>query len=56
MPTYYNRDDAIRGERISCQFRKIGKIKVIQGSGQHKQQRTKLEHAYCVIVKPITKT
>jgi len=56
MPTYYNQDDAIRGKRITCEFRKMGKKRVIRGSGQHQQQRMKLEDAYCVIVTPIMRT
>lgn len=49
MTTYYNVGDAIQGERIACQFRKMRKIQVVTGTSRHRASRTTLEDAYCVI-------
>jgi hypothetical protein len=45
--------DAIEGERIACQFRKINKVDLIRGTGAHRAGRASLENAYCVITKPL---
>ncbi|MFQ6126048.1 MAG: hypothetical protein ACE5R6_15790 [Candidatus Heimdallarchaeota archaeon] len=55
MPIYYEPDDAIKGKRIACQFRKSGKTRVISGSSRHRAQKVTLYDAYCVIVTPIKK-
>jgi hypothetical protein len=45
--------DAIEGERIACQFRRINKVEVNRGSGAHRSQRTSLDDAYCTVTKPL---
>ena len=46
--------DAIEGDRIACQFRKINKPRLIRGTGTHRAGSTSLEDAYCVITRPLT--
>jgi hypothetical protein len=53
MPTYYNLEDAIEGERIACQFRSISKPRLISGTRTHRAQKAALGDAYCVITKPL---
>jgi len=38
--------DAIEGERIACQFRKIINPNLIRGTGAHRAGRASLENAY----------
>ena len=45
--------DAIEGERIACQFRKMNKVNLIRGTGAHRAGGTSLENAYCVITRPL---
>jgi hypothetical protein len=45
--------DAIEGERIACQFRKINGPTLIRGTGAHRAGRASLENAYCAITKPL---
>ncbi len=52
MPTYYNKGDAIEGERIICQFRKSGREEIVRGTGAHRSKKLTLYNAYCVIAKP----
>lgn len=52
MPVYHGQGDAIEGKRISCQFRKSKKEKIIRGTGAHRARALVLYEAYCVIVKP----
>jgi len=54
MSTYYNKGDAIEGERIIAETQKIGKKEIIQKSKQHRGTRLKLEKwAFCVIDRPV---
>jgi hypothetical protein len=47
--------EAIRGEKVTAQFRKIHKIIVCSGSSTHQIQQTKLEGTvYCVIDRPLS--
>ena len=52
MPTYYNYGDAIRGERIICQLRRINKPRTISGTYAHRALELTLADAYCVIRTP----
>jgi len=45
--------DAIEGERIVCQFRKMGAVIVGPGTSAHRASETKLYNAYCSITKPL---
>lgn len=54
MPVYCNKGDAIKGEKIAAQGRKIGRIRIVPGSGAHRARATELEgDAYCVIERPM---
>ncbi|MFQ6061575.1 MAG: hypothetical protein ACE5KT_01615 [Methanosarcinales archaeon] len=53
MATYYEYGDAIEGARIKCQFRKIGKVRLIPATHKHRGQEVVLDNAYCVITKPL---
>jgi hypothetical protein len=53
MNIYYKKNDAIKGERISCEFRKCGKPALIHGSQKQRGKRLVLYNAFCVIEKPI---
>ncbi|MEA2000039.1 MAG: hypothetical protein U9N61_12050 [Euryarchaeota archaeon] len=53
MPSYYKLGDAIEGERVVCQFRKPGKVKLISATHAHRAQEIALNHAYWVITKPL---
>ena len=55
MTTYHGVGDAIEGERIACQFRKMRKISLVSGTARHRTQRTTLDDAYCAIIKPFQK-
>ncbi len=52
MPTYYNFGDAVDGERITCQFRRISKPKLVSGTHRHRAWEVTLDDACCVIMKP----
>jgi len=45
--------DAIEGERIVCQFRKMSDLVVGHGTAAHRASETKLYNAYCSITKPL---
>ena len=52
MGTYYQEGDAIEGERIAFQCRKLEILKKpFPGTSAHRAQAGKLENAFCVIVK-----
>lgn len=52
MPDYYQEGDAIHGERIAFQCRRVEVFKKpVHGTSAHKAQAGKLDNAYCVIVK-----
>jgi len=53
MATYYNDGDGIEGERIVCEFQKIGKVTLISATHTHRGKRVTLTNAYCVITKPL---
>ncbi|MDI6886771.1 MAG: hypothetical protein QMD22_10640 [archaeon] len=48
-----NVGDAIEGERIVCEFQKIGKTTLISATHTHRGNRVTLTNAYCVITKPL---
>ncbi len=52
MSIYYNEGDAIEGDRIACQFRKMHRTILGKGSHAHRGSKTALDDAYCVIEKP----
>lgn len=52
MPTYYDTGDAIEGERIDCQVRRVRKPRLISATHTHRAQEATLDDAYCVITKP----
>ena len=52
MPTFYNKADAIEGERIVCQFRKSGREEIIRGTGAHRSKKLTLYNAHCFIARP----
>lgn len=45
--------DAIEGERIACQFRKMNTVNLLHGTGAHRARSTSLENAYCVVTRPL---
>jgi hypothetical protein len=48
--TYRNFGDALAGERIIAQARKIEKVRVVRGSSSHRMQETLLKsNVLCVI-------
>ena len=52
--TAFKKGDAIRGERIVAQYRKISRPVVAHGSSTHKIVRVKLEGSVmCVIDRPL---
>jgi len=52
MPIYFQEGDAIQGERIAFQCRKVEVLKKpVRGTSTHKAQSGKLTNAYCVILK-----
>ena len=53
MTTYYNNGDALKGDIIECESRKMSKKKKIRKSGRHKAQSIVLkDNAECTIKKP----
>ena len=51
---HYAPGDAIRGERITAQFRTMHKPTILTGSSTHQIQQSKLEGSvYCVVDKPL---
>jgi len=54
MPIYYNLGDALEGERIACQCRKLTGPRVTKGSSAHRGMQLILKkYAYCVIENPL---
>ena len=54
MPVYREEGDAIEGEVISCQARKIGRIRIVRGTSAHRIQLVTIRrNAYCVIDIPV---
>ena len=53
MNINYGVNDAIEGERISCEYRKCGKEHLGSGTGKHRKCRRILYAAFCVIERPI---
>ena len=52
MPTYFEVNDTIKGDKIVCEARKIDKTDKINKTGRHKAQRTTLrDNARCTIIK-----
>ena len=46
--------DAIRGERVTAQYRKIHKSKLVHGTSSHRIEQAKLEGSvFCVIDRPL---
>jgi len=41
--------DAIEGERVAVQFRKISHIQLVRGTSAHRAQQANLRNAFCVI-------
>jgi hypothetical protein len=51
---YFQPGEAIRGERVTCQYRKMHRPNIITGSSTHQIQQTKLEGTvFCVIDRPL---
>lgn len=54
VAVYINEGTIIKGDRISCEARKISDVQVITKSGRHKAQRVILrDNAMCVIDKKL---
>ena len=54
MKTYYGLGDALKADRIAVQARDIDRIRVVEGSSEHRIQSTTLRgSAFCVIELPI---
>lgn len=52
---YHNPGDAIKGERITAQYRKIHQSKLVHGTSSHKITQSKLEGSvFCIIDKPLS--
>ena len=50
MTVYYDKGDAIKGERVSCQARKLKHKKLIPMTGAHRGTRIILDgNVFCVI-------
>ena len=51
---YYERGDALSAERIAVEARDIDRIRLIEGSGKHRVQSTRLRNSvFCVIEVPL---
>ena len=54
MTTLFNKGDAIRGDRIRINARRVSKSRVINQSGRHKAvELTVWDNAHCIIEKPL---
>ena len=54
MPEYRNLGDALRGDRIAVQARKIDKVAVLKLTHRHRGQITTLrDNAFCIIEIPL---
>ncbi len=50
----YEQGDAIRGERITAQYRKMTKALLVHGTSTHQIRHSKLEGSvFCIIDKPL---
>ena len=51
---YCGQGDAIRGERVTAQFRKMTKAVLMHGTSTHQIRHSKLEGSvFCIIDKPL---
>ena len=54
MPTLFDVGDALKGDRIAINARRIGNSTLINQSGRHKASSlTVRDNAHCVIEKPL---
>ena len=54
MKVHYEPGDALKADRIAVQARDIDRIRVVEGSGKHRIQFTRLRNsAFCVIEVPL---
>ena len=54
MPVYRDEGDALEGDRIACQARKLKQNLDIKGSYKHRANQIILsKYAYCIIEKPL---
>ncbi len=54
MTVLYEEGDAIKGDKILCEARKIGKPKIKHATGRHKTQQLVLwENSFAVIEKKL---
>lgn len=54
MPTLFERGDALRGDRIAINARRLSRPRVIARSGRHEAQETiAWDNVYCVIEMPL---
>lgn len=51
---YHDPGDAIRGERVTAQYRKIYRARLVHGTSAHQISQSKLEGSvFCVIDRPL---
>lgn len=54
VTTLFETGDALRGDRVAINARRIDQLRVIQGSGRHRTQETiARDNVYCVIEMPL---
>lgn len=54
MPTLFDVGDAIRGDRVAINARRLSRIQVIARSGRHEAQAiTARDNVHCVIELPL---
>lgn len=54
MPTFFEIGDALRGDRVAINARRIDQPHVIEGSARHRAQATiARDNVYCVIEMPL---
>ena len=54
MPTYFNKEDALRGDRVAINARRLSRPLVIAMSGRHEAQAiVARDNVYCVIEQPL---
>ncbi len=54
MPTLFEMGDALRGDRVAINARRLSQPSVIRGSGRHQAQATVArDNVYCVIEMPL---
>ena len=55
MTTLFNAGDALRGERIAINARRLSNPQLVNQSGRHKASSiTARDNVYCVIEKPLS--